>query len=107
MTSNTSPEIDSQLKQALGSKSPSDAWAEIVGAVQEFSLKNPGEWDSLATNYQDEPYLVIEMLEKSDPVKMLEVFHELNPQVDLQNLQNESNEYLTEAALDVMAEVIY
>jgi hypothetical protein len=40
-------------------------------------------------------------------VKMLEVFHELNPQVDLRNLQNQSSEYLTEAALNVMAEVIY
>ena len=107
MLSNTSPEIDSQLKKALGSKNPSEVWAEIVGAVQQFSLKNPGEWYSLATSYQDEPYLVIEMLEKSDPVKMLEVFHELNPQVDLQNLQNQSSEYLMEAALDVMAELIY
>ena len=105
MHSNTSPEIDSQLKQALGNKNPSEVWAQIVEKAQQFSLENPMAFEELAEQYnQDEPLLMLEMLEKASPVKALQIFHEISPTLDLQNLSKLSPSLLAKAALQIFSE---
>jgi hypothetical protein len=105
MPFNTSPEIDSQLKQALGSKSPSEVWAYILEKTAQFSLENPMSFEELAEQYnQDEPLLMLELLQKASPVKALNLFYEISPDLDLQNLDKLSPELLATAALQIFSE---
>jgi hypothetical protein len=97
-------QIDSELKQALGSKSPSEVWQEIVGAVQAFSVNEPGLWDSEAEWWSHmEPYDALDALVDADPVKALMMFHEIHPTLDLQNLQRLDDNLLAEAALQIFS----
>src|SRR5579863_10407375 len=105
MPSNTSPAIDSQLKQALGNRKPAEVWSEILEKVGEFYWDNPGALEVEARQYnEDDPNLVIQMLEKSDPVKALQLLHEISPSVDLQHLDKLSPDLLAKAALQIFAE---
>jgi hypothetical protein len=105
MHSNTSPEIDSQLKQALGSKNPSEVWAQILEKTGQFSLENPMSFEELAEQYnQDEPLLMLELLKKASPVKALNLLHEISPDLDLQNLDKLSPGLLAKAALQIFSE---
>jgi hypothetical protein len=68
MPSNTSPAIDSQLKEALGNKKPAEVRSEILEKLGQFYLDNPGALEAEARQYdEDDPNLVIQVLEKSRP----------------------------------------
>jgi hypothetical protein len=105
MLSHTSQQIDNDLKQALGNKNPSEVWAQIVEKAQEFSLENPMSFEELAEQYnQDEPLLMLRLLEEASPVKALNLLHEISPDLDLQNLDKLSPGLLAKAALQIFSE---
>ena len=56
-------EIDRQLKQALGNKSPREVWDFILWKVAQFSLDSPMEFELEAGHYNDDqPLLMLDML---------------------------------------------
>lgn len=105
MPSNQSPQIDNQLKQALGNKSPSEVWAQILEKAQQFSLEDPMSFEEMTEQYNpDEPLLMLELLEKANPVIALNLLHEISPDLDLQSLDKMSPHLAAKAALQIFAE---
>ncbi len=105
MAYKTSPKTEVPFRKALGRLDPKEVWAQIVQGAEQFSLDDPGEWESEASQVnEDQPLAVIEYLKKADPKAALRIFHETNPQLDLQKISSLSPSLLAKAALQIFAE---